>query len=561
MKRFFWLGIVLIIGLICIALLFSLNHRDWQIRQNNQKLIKQWTSQSHLEFNKSRQLQFNWRDVILKVVSWKRKDITTQETMADIIKNQNYITQGNMLRDMLRVTSHPLKPLESIQKDIIILNSLGISTNIKITNEINNWLLFLGEKKTCNYLVLIQDPTIPRPSGGVLGDYCILSFAQGKTTWQCGSVLDLDDLFIKQIIPPLPLQFVSNKWFFHDLNWFFDFPTTGREINQFYNDLDNDSLVDGVIIINPSVVEDILSITGPISISKYGITLNSDNFSSFFQQEIRQSVRFNNLNKIIYSRKIPSLLFKAINSKISSLSIASLNNLTGLIRDDLNSKDIQVYAQDDTLEYYFNNLGWTGSIKPVQNDYLAVTMNNLQRVFTTDQRQKFISLSSQFTPSGVINTLTIKAGGRSKEENYLQIYLPSGVSILQTQNNYLKTFISHWPYSKLGFSHDPDVSLIEQTKIVDLKHRVQLLSEGNKTVVTTWAKLSQQPFILKYKIPFNRMPSKWDIAFQKQSGQIEYFNYKIDLPQQYKIQPNLFPLGKFIPVNNDLNVALEFTHD
>ena len=563
MKRRLLALMLLVIGLIGVALIFSLAQRDIQIKRNNQLIITQiFSSSKEKPTSDIIFLKRNWQDDLLELIPGWKNDVIIKQTFLDIQNRKNYIQKGLMFRDMFQDKDNCLTPLVSIKKDLHILKQLGISSEDNIQNTINNWLLFLGEENPRNYLVLIQDPTIPRPSGGLLGDYCILSLDKGKIHWRAGSVLDLDDLFIKKVIPPAPLQFISNKWFFHDLNWFFDFPTTGRTLQQAYNNLDSNHPVQGTILLNPSIIESILSVVGPISISKYNLVINQDNFGSFFRNEIRQSVRFNNINKPIYSRDMPTLFFQGLLKKMSVLPPSSLASLINGGKDNFLNKNIQIFCQNDNLEYYFNTLGGAGAIKAAQNDYLAVVINSLQRVFILDKRKKHIILNSHFTSSGVINKLIVKADADStdskQQENYLQIYLPSGISIINAQGNYLKTLSSHWPYQQLGFTRNSNVQLINKTKTIDTSNRLELLAEGNKTVVTTWAKLSQHPFILEYKIPLSEIPVSWNLILQKQSGQNMDFTYNVVPPSGSKIRPTLFPLGKAVPMDNDFNISLDF---
>jgi len=110
----------------------------------------------------------------------------------------------------------------------------------------------------------------------------LLTADKGKITLEGHEINDLEDIFLQKIIPPLPLQTITNKWFFHDANWFFDFPTTARKLVDLYQTTGAQPSLDGVIALNDSALSQILEITGPIELSALNLRINAQNFTNTF---------------------------------------------------------------------------------------------------------------------------------------------------------------------------------------------------------------------------------------------------------------------------------------
>lgn len=560
--------VLLVLGLLLIGSIFYFSNYVLRLKQENQQTIHSlstsdiWHSTMIIQKNISQKKKLV--ENFLRYIPQIQKDVKLKEVLTNIVNDGEYIQKGFLLQDIVQGKDNALKPLNDFHQNLVYLQKYHFDFVNKWEKAANNWLLILGDKKPQHYLVLFQDPQIPRPTGGLLGAYAVLSFSQGKMSLEGGNIFSLDDVFLNKVVPPLPLQSISDKWFFHDSNWFFDFPSSGRKIAEFYNDLGTKFKVDGVVMVNPDVGGDILSVLGPVVIKTYDLSVTADNFSSFFQNQIQESAKLVTQEASDqHSREYFSLFLSALQNKLAAASSSQLQQIVSLLQDDLDSKDIQLFFSDDNLEYYFDSLNETGKITESNNDYLAVVVNSLQRGFYRDSRKKNITLQTNFSSSGIIDTLTISAQKEERldnnQENYLQIYLPPGTTIIKANNGYLKKISEPLPYKQLGFQKDADVTLVEKTRIRDEKNNIELLSKGNKTVVTTWARLSRHPFILQYSLPFEKAElSSWELNVQKQSGQQVNFVYNIIPPLNKTIRPTLFPLGKSIPLQNDLDIQLYF---
>ncbi len=551
-----WKGIIyLVIGLFLLGLIFYSSNYVLQLKEKNSQNL---SSLSSSDFWKEEAI-FPERKAIenfLRYLPEVKKDVKLKDVLAAVTKDVESIEGMEMLKNILQGKEDALMPLQDLDRNFSYLQKYNLDFIDNWKRQTQNWLLFFGEQKPQHYLVAFQDPEIPRPSGGLLGAYAILSFDQGKIDLEGDSIFVLDDLFFNKVVPPFPLRFISNKWFFHDLNWFFDFPFTGRKIIEYYDQLGLEQKLDGVISINPGVMKEILSVLGPVEIKKYDLNITADTFESFFQNQITERARqvVNETPQDSFS-----LFIKNLRVQLNSASESQLQQIVSSIQDGLNDKEIQLFFRDDTLEYYFDSLNGAGKVLATADDYLAVVIDSLQRSFDYSTEERNISLQSDFTSSDVVNSLTVSNQGGKDKEEYIQVYLPAGITIKKVQNGFLKKNPEPWSYADLGFTEDIDVKLLERTKIYDDKNNIEIFEESGKTVVASWVHLALHPFVIQYTIPYKQhSPTSWKLQLQKQSGQKVNFSYNVSPLSGQTIRPTLFPLGKSIPLERDTDITLYF---
>jgi len=481
--------------------------------------------------------------------------IELRRHLKKIDDNLKEINNGFLLNSMFRQDNNSLLYLENINESLNYLDRYNIDYINERKHYLENWLLFFGNDRPKNYLVLFQEPTIPRSTGGFIGAYAILSFDKGKIKFSGDNIFDLEDIFLEKIIPPDSLQRISDKWSFHDSNWFFDYPSSAQKILSFYLSTGKKPLLDGVIVINSSILSDILKVVGPIIMNDHSLIIDHNNYDSFFKNEIREGTKPSPMRE----EELFSVFLKALQTKLRKASPEALSQIPDILANAFTKKDIQLYVTDDKLEYFFDSLNWTGRIEESQDDYLAVVFNLFNQNFSEDASDKEIKLKTEFVSDGqIINTLIVDVplyGSKNRsQETYLKIYLPKGITIKDAENCYLKkneNTLSY--YKKLGYKEDKDLSLIEKTKIKNEYLGVEIYEEGGKTIVATWTQLSIKPFKLVYKLPIDWTDFlSWGLKVQKQSGQNVKFSYQFIMPDDVKIIPTLFPFNELIPLESNM---------
>ena len=139
----------------------------------------------------------------------------------------------------------------------------------------------LGWDGPRRYLILTQNPAELRPTGGFIGSYGIITFDQGRVTERTFRDIFLLDLpwsypFIK---PPAELANYllgpKQPWQLADANWSPDFPTSAQDAIRLYANESGDTKIDGVLGITTYAIDELLKVTGPITVPEYQATIAS----------------------------------------------------------------------------------------------------------------------------------------------------------------------------------------------------------------------------------------------------------------------------------------------
>lgn len=138
--------------------------------------------------------------------------------------------------------------------------------------------LFLGFDHPKEYLVLLQNNTELRASGGFMGSYARVQFARGQM-----HVLKIEDIYVPDgalqghVDPPVPIQQAFGQgWFrLRDSNWDVDFPSAATTIQWFFEH-GGEPKADGLIAINLTLVRELLRATGPLTLPLESTPITSD---------------------------------------------------------------------------------------------------------------------------------------------------------------------------------------------------------------------------------------------------------------------------------------------
>lgn len=412
----------------------------------------------------------------------------------------------------------------------------------------------LGSKKSQRYLLLFQNNSELRATGGFIGSYGILDIENGQIkNLFIDNIFNPDGQLKEKVIPPMPIQKISSAWSMHDANWFADFPTSAKKVALFYEKTGG-STVDGVISITPEVIKGLLEITGPIEMPQYNTTITKDNFISQTQNQVESLYnKEENRPKQIISDLTPILIEKLLKNTDQN----KLENTIKLIKsteDVFKEKHILIYHRNENIEKMIQKRGWGGEVIQTEGDYVSVINSNINGYKTDAVIEENISLNTEILTDGsLINTLTIKRkhlGGDSEYDwynrvnaNYMRVYVPKGSILLEAKGNTPEEYIAPMDYS--NFSTDSDVNEIENNIKLDTESKTQIFEESGKTVFGNWVYVSPKEevtVIYKYKLPFKvsfqnftSLADTYKILVQKQSGSLgSHFEFSINYPKNWK---------------------------
>jgi hypothetical protein len=381
--------------------------------------------------------------------------------------------------------------------------------------------VFLGGQYDKRYLMIFQNNTEARATGGFMGSFALADFSNGKLTnleVPDGGTYDTEGGMRVLVTAPKPLWLVNPLWHFWDSNWWPDWPTSAKKIMWFYEKSDGPT-VDGVISFTPNVIIRLLEVLGPVDLTKqYGVVITADNFmdetQTIVEEKPKENADPNNHPKAI----IGDLLNELIARMSKDLTKEKLIGLIGILEDSLDQKHILLYFTDDDLENKIKELGWSGQIKQTTQDYLMVVNTNIAGAKSDKEIDQRIFYSPEILPDGtVLGKLRIERQHRAKRGvdfvgfrnvNWLRIYVPAGSQIIkasgfrQLDENYFEAPDEHW-------TKDKDLINEEDLASIDEKTGVKIYQEAGKTVFANWSMVDPgetATIELIYRLPFKVSP-------------------------------------------------------
>lgn len=437
-------------------------------------------------------------------------------------------------------------------------------------------LNILGHKNPRQYLLLFQNNSEMRATGGFIGTYGLLTLDKGEIEELfIDGVFNADGQLHEKIIPPRPIQKISTAWSMHDANWFADFPTSAKKIAWFYEKTGGPT-VDGVVSFTPTVIERLMKLTGPLDMPEYGIVLTPENFVELiqYQVEVDYDQELNQPKKVL-----ADFAPKFIQS-LNQLSSAKRKEALEIIFDCLKEKHILIYFEEDSLEKIVKEEGWSGQLLETDKDYLSVVSSNINGYKTDKVVKESIRHQADIQPDGsIIDTLTIvrqHQGGRMEYDwwnrvnaNYLRVYLPKGSQLISTQGQTREIYQPPIDYQKQNFKTDSLVNSIESNMIVDSESGTHIFEESDKTVFANWVYVSPGQTVTltyQYKLPFKidltKSADSYSLLVQKQSGSLaSQFSHKLNFPTDWQVSwqyPDDLNLNTDLKVDRFLGITFEF---
>lgn len=400
-----------------------------------------------------------------------------------------------------------------------------------------------GKEHLRKYLVIFQNQTEIRPTGGFMGSFAEVTVDRGSVTSvrvPPGGTYDLQGQLIARVAPPKPLQLVNDLWQFQDANWDPDFPTSAEKIRWFWSK-SGQSTVDGVVAINASFVERLLEVTGPIPMPEYGKIIDPSNFWIETQKavELEYDKQNNTPKKFVGDLAAKVMERMKLFGKDDWLKVAQIISMS------LETKEIQVALSNSDEEALAEQYGWNGRMKETFGDSLAVVEANIAGQKTDGVITEDVVHHADIAADGSIrDTVTlVRAHGGKKGDlftgvrnvEYLRVYVPKG-SVLISASGF-KTPDQKY-FQKLDSDVKPDarIALIEEKAKV-LENGVTVEEDGVRTVFGGWMQLDPgetQTISLVYRLPMTASDilAKLDTAPERPSDQASQGAYLLLLTSQ-----------------------------
>lgn len=491
------LPLILIITSTCLLLLsfklVTIDSNLSKILTNNSMFLSKITANNNLNIN----FYYKSADFVYKISSISHEALMVvdneRQLFEGILGNEGYNSQA--------ITNSISASLDKIYNEFGFIEEDINALKIKKidTGELKNKLYLLrnfssrlesliGVDKPKKYLVLFQNNMELRPTGGFIGSLAIISFDKGKLTEIVVSdVYSIDGQLKGHVEPPEPIKKYLGEagWYLRDSNWDPDFNISAKRAEWFLNK-EVGTQVDGVISIDLKFVKDLLDLNGPIELTDFNKTVNSDNLYRITQDEVEKDFFAGSIKK----QSFLTALSKALISKTENIESSKYLTFLKLIYKNLENRHIQIYLDDINANKALLNLGYGGVIntntncgKRCVNDNYSLIDANLGVNKSNLYIERKQNISVQVSRTGINHELIVnyknqsgKASGQNGiYKNYARLIVPKESSVLG-----IREYTSDRDFNDLKYD------VYEDDSKKEIGFYFELLPDSQKIIQIAW---------------------------------------------------------------------------
>lgn len=461
-------------------------------------------------------------------------------------------------------------------KGTLLANSL-----IELVDMLEKAKIFLGFEYDTRYLVVFQNNTELRGSGGFLGSYALVDFREGKIKnleVPAGGSYDTEAGLKVRVVAPEPLWLLNPLWHFWDSNWWPDWEMSAKKIKWFY-EKSGGPTVDGVISLTPTTMEKLLEIIGPIDMfEEYGKVIDSENFWGVVQTITEQKPGETNpfFEEAEYIEKMGTSSIEMASSTLATSTEVEIKHtpkkiigdllkiiledlpedlnkdkflsLLQVVEESLTEKHVLFYFTNEELQNKTEEYGWDGKIKNTAWDYLMVVNTNIGGAKSDRMiKEKIYHEANVQSDGSIVNTIKITrihtgikghqfTGVRNVD--WMRIYVPEGSKLIEAKG-FKKPDSDFFEYPEANWTKDPDLEAYEGKAMTDLETGTKIYNELGKTVFANWSMIDPGERIdiyIKYTLPFKIELNNVDLSLLQKIESFANPNQKDLIPYALLVQ-------------------------
>lgn len=227
--------------------------------------------------------------------------------------------------------------------------------------------LFSGQHR---FLLVAQNSSELRPTGGFMGTYGLIQF--GQAGFEMEKVADVFTLPVDTLDEPLPAgaELIRSRFYFRHANWWIDFPTSAAMMMKYWENLEQPA-IDGVIAVDIPLLQGLLEVFGPIKVPESRTPLTAENVMEELNDLVQYEYREDRPN-----RKTPIVsLVGEVLRRITGVDDTLLQPTLAALTKAANEKHIQIFLADQDAQAALVTTGWSGAIAADRDttDLLAVS--------------------------------------------------------------------------------------------------------------------------------------------------------------------------------------------
>jgi hypothetical protein len=418
---------------------------------------------------------------------------------------------------------------QPIKSSVVSLKE-ALETNLNfiagLKPALENLPFFLGQDEARTYLVIFQNDSELRPSGGFLTAYAILEVKDGQATPVLSQdIYDLDARFNKRIEAPRPIaDYLPNVyyWNLRDMNLSPDFVNSIKTFYQNYQEVPGAREVDGILAVDTKFLTLLLEVLGPVGVPGWGeFSAQPHEACQGCPQVVYQleSIITRPLGTLVTNRKaVIGPLMQSILLHITNSPAQKIPNLFQAIITGINQKNVLFYALEEDKQAAIEGLGVSGRIKDFPNgDYFHLNDTNFagakSNLFIEQEIEQTINIDKDGTITKEIkikynnpapaSDCNLETGGlclNGLYRNWFRIYVPVGSKLVEMKGSEVEPLT----YDELG-------KTVFEGFFGD---KYPLYPDGGTSIVT-----------LKYQLPFKYEAGQpFKLLIQKQPGAKNHLN-------------------------------------
>ena len=307
---------------------------------------------------------------------------------------------------------------------------------------INNVPDFLGFNGAHTYLVLFLNNTELRPAGGFIGSYAVVHVENGHTDLKIVSGSDVLDAAADRSVllpPPAPvLDYMRiDRWFFRDSNWSPDFSVSAAQALDFYKRENGIAAaeIDGVVGVTTDVLEDLLRLSGPVTVQ--GVTFTPENVIEKLEYEVEWG--FAKRGVAVADRKqILTELTQIIMHRLGSSMVTRFKDYVDLAYRLAAERHVMFYSPVVGLQTKITSLDWDGAVATSTLDSVWWIDANLTALKTDHALQRALRYEVAPRADGrLVATVTMEYKHRgvfdwrtTRYRSYTRVFVPASAELV-----------------------------------------------------------------------------------------------------------------------------------
>jgi nucleoside-diphosphate-sugar epimerase len=459
------------------------------------------------------------------------------------------ISLANGIVNQINTNEFPSFTRKSIAsvKDLISKLSSGTEVFQKIVIFLPD---LLGVNERQRYLVLLQNESELRSTGGWLTSYGIIGIEGGQIR-----ELFVDDIYNadgtlkaqgKAFTAPKSMQQALGitTWPFSLINWFPDLAETEVSAEPYIEALGKGNDLDGIVTIDISFIQKLLDKWGGIEVpGETEIITSSNLYSKIFQ--MHEDFTPGSTQKTTFLADLANQII----TKLLSMNIKDMIGLSDVFEKSLNEKHLQATFKNTEAFNFFNDRSWAGALDSRYNEApIAVDWNwggNKANLYLNKNYNLAVDIKDVDT---IDFTYTISTENSSKTTtypegdyiNYQRIYIPSSATILSVKGLRDNKFDT---YKESGF------------KVIGGWFNI---SAGSTNTFEISYRISRPSNSINFPLEVNGKNIFFDLDIFKQAGEVSHA-YKLDItyPESWNVETS----ANLNSIKNQLSSRFEFSTD